>query len=115
MLHSRASVETRPFTLNVVKARMPGSPGRGVTLARRLILVLAIALQLVTGSFYLAAGLVAPAWAVLLLWASWIGLLWVLVQLWNRHATLALLVPPASLGLFLAALSAGETWLGWVA
>ena len=85
------------------------------TPVHRLVLVVAVALQLATGLFSLAAGLVAPAWAVLLLWAAWTGLLCVLVRLWRRHAVLALLVPPASLGLFLAALSAGEVWLGWVA
>jgi len=83
--------------------------------ARRLVLVVALALHLAVGTLYLAAGLVAPVWAVMLLWAAWIGLLWVLVRLRRQHALLTLVVPPAALGLFLAALSAGEAWLGWVA
>ena len=84
-------------------------------MSRRLLLALAIALHLATGILYLAAGLVAPLWAVLLLWGAWLGLLWSLVRLWRQHAVLALLVPPASLGLFLGVISAGEAWLGWVA
>jgi hypothetical protein len=83
-------------------------------LTRRLLLVLAVALHLATGFLYLAAGLVAPLWAVLLLWAAWLGLLWVLVRLWRQHAVLALLVPPASLGLLFGVISAGEAVLGWV-
>ena len=81
----------------------------------RLLLVLAVLLHLAAGTLYLAAGLVAPLWAVLLLWACWLGLLWLLVTLWRHRAVLALLVPPAALGLFFGALTAGEAWLGWVA
>jgi hypothetical protein len=88
---------------------------RSLTLTRRLVLVLAVGLHLATGFFYLAAGLVAPLWGVLLLWAAWIGLMWLLVRLWRQHAVLALLVPPASIGLFVGVLSAGDAWLGWVA
>ena len=84
-------------------------------MVRRLVLALAVALHLATGTFYAAAGLVAPSWAVLMLWAAWLVLLWVLVRLWRQQPVLALLVPPASLGLFLGVLSAGEAWLGWVA
>ena len=82
---------------------------------KRLLLVLAVLLHLAAGSLYLAAGLVAPLWAVLVLWACWVGLLWLLVRLWRQQPVLALLVPPAALGLFLGAISAGEAWLGWVA
>ena len=114
MPRSRLSIDTGPSPARAVgnRSRSLGSTG---ALARRLVLVVAVALHLAAGTFYLAAGLVAPMWAVLLLWAAWIGLLWVLVRLWHQRAMLALLVTPASLGLFLSALSAGEAWLGWVA
>ena len=115
MLGNRPVIGTDPRPVPTSRTRPSGSVGLGGASVRRVVLVVAIALQLVTGVFYVAAGLVAPAWAVLLLWAAWTGLLWVLVRLWRRHAVLALLVPPASLGLFFAALSAGEVWLGWVA
>ena len=76
--------------------------------ARRLVLVLAVLAHLGAGFFYLAAGLVAPLWAVLLLWALWVFLLWVLVRLWRTQPPMALLVPPLALGAFFVALTAGE-------
>lgn len=115
MLRNSPVVGTGPPPVTAEGDRPSGVPGPDGASVRRLVLVVAVALHLATGIFYLAAGLVAPAWAVLLLWVAWTGLLWALVRLWRRHAVLALLVPPASLGLFLAALSAGEVWLGWVA
>ena len=84
-------------------------------MTRTLLLVLALALHLAVGILYLAAGLVAPLWAILLLWAAWLALLWVLVRLWRRQPVLGLLVGPAALGLFLGTVSAGEAWLGWTA
>lgn len=81
----------------------------------RLILVLAVLAQLGTGIFYAAAGLVAPLWAVLLLWALWLVLLWVLVRLWRTQPLMALLVPPLALGLFFVVISAGERFLDWTA
>ena len=82
---------------------------------RRLILVLAVVAHLGAGILYLAAGLVAPLWAVLLLWALWLVLLWVLVRLWRTQPPTALLVPPLALGAFFVAISAGERFLGWTA
>ena len=81
----------------------------------RLILVLAVLGHLGAGIFYAAAGLVAPLWAVLVLWALWLGLLWQLVRVWRRRPLLALLVPPLAIALFFAAITAGEQLLGWTA
>ena len=65
-------------------------------------------LHLGVGVLYLAAGLVAPLWAVLLLWAGWLVLAYLLVRLWARRAPLALLVPLAAIGLILGVVTAGE-------
>ena len=81
----------------------------------RLLLVLAVLAHLGAGILYLAAGLVAPLWAVLLLWALWLVLLWVLVRVWRRRPLLALAVPVAAVALFFAAITAGEQLLGWTA
>ena len=81
----------------------------------RLVLVLAVLAHLGTGILYLAAGLVAPLWAVLALWALWLVLLWVLVRVWKRRPLLALVVPPVALGLFFAVITAGEQLLDWTA
>ncbi len=84
-------------------------------MARRLVLALALALHFATGLLYAAAGLIAPTWAVLLLWGAWVVLLWLLVRLWRRRPVLALLVPPAAIGLFVGVLGAGGAVLGWTA
>ena len=84
-------------------------------LLRRLLLVLAVLLHLGIGVLYLAAGLVAPLWAVLVLQLSWLLLLVALVAMWRRRPSLALLMPLAAAGLFFAALTAGEQLLGWTA
>lgn len=82
---------------------------------RRALLVVAVLLHLAVGVLYLATGLVAPLWAVLLLQLAWLVLLGALVLLWRRRPWLALLVPPAAVGLVLAAVTAGEQLLGWTA
>ena len=84
-------------------------------IARRALLVVAVLLHLGVGVLYLAAGLVAPLWAVLLLWAAWLVLAYLLVRLWARRAPLALLVPLAAVGLILGIVTAGEQLLGWTA
>ena len=81
----------------------------------RLVLVLAVLAHLGAGIFYAAAGLVAPLWAVLLLWALWLVLLWVLVRVWRRRPLLSLVVPVVAIALFFAAISAGEAFLDWTA
>lgn len=82
---------------------------------RRLLLVLAVLLHLGIGVFYLAAGLVAPQWAVLLLQAAWLVLLVVLVRVGARRPPYALLVPLAAAVLIASAVTAGEQLLGWTA
>lgn len=82
---------------------------------RRLLLALAVLLHLGIGVFYLAAGLVAPLWAVLLLQLCWLGLLVWMVVLWRRRPPLALLMPLAAAGLIFSAITAGEQLLGWTA
>jgi hypothetical protein len=84
-------------------------------LIRRLLLAVAVALHLAAGVFYLAAGLVAPLWAVLALWVAWAVLLAALVRLWRRRPPLALLVPLAAVALIFGTITTGEQLLGWTA
>ena len=82
---------------------------------RRLMLVLAVLLHLGIGVFYLAAGLVAPRWAVVLLQAAWLVLLVVLVRVGSRRPPYALLVPVAAAALIFSVVTAGDMLLGWTA
>jgi hypothetical protein len=69
---------------------------------------------MVTLFFYVSSGLVAPGWAILVLLAVWLFLLVVSIQLLRQRRPLWVLPVPIVAFLFwFAALSAGETWLGW--
>ena len=83
--------------------------------SRRLLLALAVLLHLGIGVFYLAAGLVAPLWAVVLLQVGWLVLLVVLVRVGSRRPPYALLVPVAAAALIFSVLTAGDLLLGWTA
>jgi hypothetical protein len=75
---------------------------------------LGFAALLATLVFYVASGLLAPAWAVVLLLVVWLALLVVAIGLLRRRQPLwVLLTPIAAWLIWFAALTAGETWLGW--
>jgi len=75
---------------------------------------LGFAAFLVTFIFYAASGLLAPAWAVVLLGAIWLVLLAVAVRLLLTRRPLHVLVVPIAAGLiWFGVLTAGEMWLGW--
>jgi hypothetical protein len=75
---------------------------------------LGFAALLATLIFYVASGLLAPAWAVVLLLVVWLALFAVAIRLLRRRRPLwVLLTPIAAWLIWFAALTAGETWLGW--
>ena len=82
---------------------------------KRLLIALAVLLHLGIGVLYLAAGLVAPLWAVVLLQITWVVLLVVLVRVGVRRPPYALLVPVAAAALIFSVVTAGEQLLGWTA
>ncbi|MDA0635886.1 hypothetical protein OUY22_20895 [Nonomuraea sp. MCN248] len=63
--------------------------------------------------FYSSSGLMAPAWAVVALFAVWLVLLAAAIQAVCKRSPWGLLTPVVSLGLWWAAMSAGEAFLGW--
>ena len=76
--------------------------------------VFGAALHLIVGVFYLTSGLVAPPWAAVLLivvWAAFTVLLW----RWRRSPVRALLLPFGEAAVWFAAISAGQSLLGWTA
>ncbi|MEV4411999.1 hypothetical protein [Catellatospora sp. NPDC049609] len=85
------------------------------SLAAKVVRVLGIVAHLVLLPYYLASGLVAPLWAVILLLAVWAALLFTAIHLWSARPFLVPLVPIAAVAIWFAAISAGETWLGWTA
>lgn len=74
-----------------------------------------VALHVVAGIPYLAAGLVAPLWAILVLWLLWAGLLGVALRLRRRRPWVTFFVPPVAVALLLGLIGLGEAVLGWQA
>jgi hypothetical protein len=72
-------------------------------------------LHLVVGVFVLGSGLIAPAWAAVLLTVVWVAL-WVPIWRWRRlHPFRVMLLPFVMAAIWWATISAGERWLGWTA
>ena len=75
--------------------------------------LLAGLLHLAVLPFFAATGLLAPAWAVMVLLVAWALLAAGLFVLVRRGSPLALLVPPAAMAVWFGTLTAGEQLLGW--
>ncbi len=68
-----------------------------------------------TGFFYLAAGLLAPLWAVAVLWVVWIALGILLVRRWRGSLQGIMLIPAAAILFWLAVMWLGDKFLDWTA
>jgi len=85
---------------------------RGLRIAAALI---AAAGMLAVGVFYLASGLVAPAWAILILWIIWLALAWYGLRLARAGSYFVLVVPLVAGAIWYLVLTVGEQALGWQA
>ncbi|MFC7246635.1 hypothetical protein ACFQO7_29495 [Catellatospora aurea] len=85
------------------------------SLLAKVVRVLGVLAHLVLLPFYLASGLVAPLWAVIVLVAVWAALLVLAIRWWRTRPLLVPLAPVVALAVWFAGISAGEAWLGWTA
>jgi hypothetical protein len=75
---------------------------------------LAIVAMLVLAPFFLASGLMAPLWGVIIIMAIWVGLLVLgIVLLVKRRPLWVLPIPVLALGLWWLIMSLGGYFLGW--
>jgi hypothetical protein len=81
----------------------------------RIAWFVGLAGHLVMLVFYLASGLVAPAWAVFGLLAIWIALGLFGLRLWRERPAWMLVIPPIDVAIWLAVVSAGDAFLDWTA
>lgn len=81
------------------------------TVARWLGLIL----FLPVGWLYLVSGLVAPFWAVIVLWVIWLALLAGLIKVWRSRPWLVLAVPLVAFLIWAGILWLGDQFLGWTA
>jgi len=79
--------------------------------ARWVGLVLFIAVS----SLYLTSGLVAPLWAVGVLWVLWLILLVNLKNVWRNRPWMVLATPFVAFLIWAGAILAGDVFLGWTA
>jgi hypothetical protein len=71
--------------------------------------------QLASLVWYMASGLVAPGWAVIVLLVIWLGLFGFAIYLLRKRPAWVLVVPVLATAIWFGAISAGEAWLGWTA
>ena len=91
------------------------SPLRRYLTTRHVLAAVALLALLALAPFFLAAGLMAPGWAVVLLVGLWLALL-VLGFVWfRRRPWWVLPLPVVAVLLWFSALTAGEALLGWTA
>lgn len=90
----------------------PEPKARGYSLGDGVALVTAFLLHAVALFFFVASGLLAPAWALLVLYVAWASLLAFLIV--NRHRALrVLLAPVADAVVWLALVPGLGTILDW--
>lgn len=77
-------------------------------------LAFGVLLHLGIGLFYLAAGLVAPPWAVGVLWAVWLALAYLMWR-WRSMPFRVLAIPFAAAGIWWGLITLGDRLLGWTA
>ena len=65
--------------------------------------------------FYLASGLVAPLWAIVVLMAFWLLLLASAIRWFTTRSWLVLVLPLVAAAVWWLALTVGEQSLGWQA
>jgi len=85
---------------------------RGLRIAAAVVAAVGM---LEVGVFYLAAGLVAPAWAIVVLWIVWLALAAYGLRLARAGSYLVLAVPVLAGVIWYLALTTGERVLGWQA
>ena len=65
--------------------------------------------------FYVASGLAAPLWAVVLLLALWLALLVLAIRSFTRRPWLVLALPFVAAAVWWLTMTLGESLLGWQA
>ena len=74
-----------------------------------------ITFHMLLGVLYLLSGLLAPFWAVVVLWTLWTGLLAVTIHQRTRRPILVAVVPIVGLVAWAVAMWAGFVLLDWIA
>lgn len=101
--------------MNTTTSQPAGTTSGGGPLAIAAIGLAAVAHLVVLVPFTVASGLVAPLWAIVLLYALWLASAVVLVGLARRRPLLTPVVPVVNALLLWLVITVGEQALGWTA
>ena len=93
----------------------PTHPRTGQPLWALILGFVGIAAHLVVGYFYLAAGLVAPLYGIVIFWILWAALLGLAIWLVRRHPLWILAIPIVAVGVLFGGIALGGALLGWSA
>ncbi len=81
----------------------------------RIVATLGVLGLLAVLPFYLASGLVAPLWAIVVLLMVWLGFALVALRSFRSRPWLVLVLPVAAAAVWWLAITLGEKALGWQA
>lgn len=87
----------------------------GRVLLERAVATVGVVGLLVTLPFYLASGLAAPLWAIVVLMIFWLVLLITAFRWFTSRPWLVLLIPFLAVAVWFGAMTLGEQVLGWQA
>lgn len=93
----------------------PQPQGKGRPITETLARWLGLILFLPVSWLYLVSGLVAPFWAVLVLWATWLVILAGIIKAWRTRPWLVLAAPLVAFLIWAGVLWFGDQFLGWTA
>lgn len=83
--------------------------------AQRVAASVGVVGMLAVAPFYIASGLVAPLWAILLLWLFWLALAVLAVRWFRTRPWVVLVLPLVAAGVWWLTLTLGERLLDWQA
>ncbi len=90
------------------------SPTPPITVLAKIARWIGLLLFLAVGWLYLVSGLMAPMWAVGILWVVWVALLVAVIRLWRRP-WMVVWVAVASYLIWAGVMLFGDFVLGWTA
>jgi hypothetical protein len=79
-----------------------------------IAIVFGVLLHLVVGFFYLVSGLVAPLWALAVLWVIWLALAYLMWR-WRTKPFVVLAIPFVAAAIWWGVITLGDVLLGWTA
>jgi hypothetical protein len=87
----------------------------GAKVLGHVVAGLGVVLLLATFPFYLASGLSAPLWAIIVLLLFWAGLFLLAIRWFRKRPYWVICLPVLAVAIWVGAMTAGEQLLGWTA